>query len=134
MAPKKAFAAAIKGKKKVVVEEEEMVPKIHFSEMKYPEGVIIGQEWDSPIRKRKVSEYNHRTAENKKELDSLLTARKNKHTVDDMPFYDDASEKLLKRIGVYKLYELPYFRKYEPLYQWLMIRVNDDFFYFAGCK
>ncbi|KAH9320537.1 hypothetical protein KI387_015176, partial [Taxus chinensis] len=36
------------------------------------------------------------------------------------------------RIGVYQLYELPYFGKYEPLYQWLNSRVHEDFFYFAG--
>ncbi|KAH9331381.1 hypothetical protein KI387_003489, partial [Taxus chinensis] len=59
-------------------------------------------------RNRKVSEYNHRTVENK-DLDSLLTARMNKHMMVDMSVYDDAGEKLLKRIGVYQLYELPYF-------------------------
>ncbi|KAH9321966.1 hypothetical protein KI387_016605, partial [Taxus chinensis] len=74
------------------------------------------------------------TSENKKELDYLLTTRTNKRTVDDMPVYDDASEKLLKKIGVYQLYELPYFGKYEPLYQWLMSRVHEDFFYFVGCR
>lgn len=134
MTPKKASTTTVKAKKKVVIEEEEMVPEIHFSEMQYPEGVIIGQEWDSPIRKRKVSEYNHRTLENKKELDSLLISRTNKCTMDDMPVYDNAGEKLLKRIGVYQLYELPYFGKYEPLYQWLMSRVHEDFFYFAARK
>ncbi|KAH9329389.1 hypothetical protein KI387_001497, partial [Taxus chinensis] len=73
MTLKKASIAAVTGKKKVLTEEEEMAPEIHFSEMQYPKGVIIGQEWDSPIRKKKVSEYNHNTSENKKELNSFLT-------------------------------------------------------------
>ncbi|KAH9325250.1 hypothetical protein KI387_005428, partial [Taxus chinensis] len=72
--------------------------------------VIISQEWDSPIKNRKVSEYNHRTVENKKELDSLLIVSMNKRTEDDMSVYDDVGEKLLKRIGVYQLYEIPYFK------------------------
>lgn len=29
------------------------------------------------------------------------------------------------------MYELPYFGKYEPLYQWLMSRVHEEFFYFS---
>ncbi|KAH9293414.1 hypothetical protein KI387_041381, partial [Taxus chinensis] len=41
MAPKKASVVAVKGKKKVVIEEEEMAPESHFSEMQYPKGVII---------------------------------------------------------------------------------------------
>ncbi|KAH9315748.1 hypothetical protein KI387_024375, partial [Taxus chinensis] len=100
--------------------------------MQYPEGVIVSQEWDSPIRKRKVSKYNHRTMDNKKELDSLLATRTNTCTVDNIPVYDDVGKKLLKRIGVYQLYEIPYFGKYESLYQWIMSRVHEDFFSFVG--
>ena len=48
-----------------------------------------------------------------------------------MSVYDDTGEKLLKQNGVYQLYELPYFGKYEPLYRWLMRRVHEDFFYFV---
>ncbi|KAH9300028.1 hypothetical protein KI387_011611, partial [Taxus chinensis] len=53
MAPKRAFTIAVEVNNNVVIEEEEMAPEIHFSEMQYPEGVIVSQEWDSPIRKSK---------------------------------------------------------------------------------
>lgn len=76
--------------------------------------------------------YNHCTIKNKKELNALLNTKSNKHTMEDMSVYDDAGEKLLQRIGVYQIYELPYFEKYDSLYQWLMSRVHEDFFYFVG--
>ncbi|KAH9323851.1 hypothetical protein KI387_018490, partial [Taxus chinensis] len=85
MEPKKAVATRVKEKKKVVEEEEEMAPESNFSKMQYPKGVIVGHEWDSHIRKRKVSEYNHHTIENKKEIDPLMNTKANKHMVEDMP-------------------------------------------------
>ncbi|KAH9296913.1 hypothetical protein KI387_028595, partial [Taxus chinensis] len=56
----------------------------------YPEGMIVGQEWDSHIHQCKINDYNHRTSDNKKELDALLSMKMNKHTAEDMPVYDDA--------------------------------------------
>ncbi|KAH9295479.1 hypothetical protein KI387_039067, partial [Taxus chinensis] len=88
MAPKKAPATGVKGKKKVEVEEE-IAPESNFSEMQYPEGVIVGQEWDSHIHQCKINDYNHRTSDNKKELDALLNTKTKKHTTEDMLIYDD---------------------------------------------
>ncbi|KAH9317027.1 hypothetical protein KI387_018796, partial [Taxus chinensis] len=51
----------------------------------YPKGVIFGKEWESHIQKSKVTEYNERTSDNKKELDALLMTRTNERTADDIP-------------------------------------------------
>ncbi|KAH9313563.1 hypothetical protein KI387_022190, partial [Taxus chinensis] len=96
MAPKKAPAIGTKGKKKVE-DEVEMTPKSNFSEMQYLEGVIFYLEWDSHIRRCKISDYNHRIYDNKKELDALLSTKTKKYTVEDMPVYDDTGEKFLKQ-------------------------------------
>ncbi|KAH9308872.1 hypothetical protein KI387_036783, partial [Taxus chinensis] len=95
MAPKKAPAVGAKGKKKVEIEVE-ISPKSNFSKMQYLEGVIIGKELDFHIHNYKVSDYNHYTFDNKKELDVLLSTKTNKRMVKDMSVYDDAGEKLLK--------------------------------------
>ena len=42
MAPKKEAATGAKRKNKVVIEDAEMAPESDFSDMQYPEGVIVG--------------------------------------------------------------------------------------------
>ncbi|KAH9311953.1 hypothetical protein KI387_026988, partial [Taxus chinensis] len=72
------------------MEEEEMTHESNFFEMQYPKEIIVGQEWDSHIRRSKVSEYNHCTTEDKKELDALLNTKMNKCMAKDMLVYDNA--------------------------------------------
>ncbi|KAH9288687.1 hypothetical protein KI387_032804, partial [Taxus chinensis] len=94
MTPKKVPTAGDKGKNKVEVEDE-VAPKINFLDIQYPEGVLVGKEWDFHICKCKISDYNHRTSDNKKDLDVLLSMKTNKRIAEDMLVYDDTGEKLL---------------------------------------
>lgn len=45
---------------------------------------------------------------------------------------DDLVRRKLEKVGVLQLFELPYFRRPKLLFQWLMSRVHDDYFYFIG--
>ncbi|KAH9327491.1 hypothetical protein KI387_007669, partial [Taxus chinensis] len=38
----------------------------------------------------------------------------------------------LEKAGLLQLYEFPYFRNPENLYQWLMLRMYEDHFHFVG--
>ncbi|KAH9296298.1 hypothetical protein KI387_039886, partial [Taxus chinensis] len=77
-----------KGKKK-----EEEIPldtnEEWYSEMQYPDGVLLGQEWESHIRQMPVIDYNHRSSTIVKEMALELVHPTNKQTPDGMPIYSD---------------------------------------------
>ncbi|KAH9294688.1 hypothetical protein KI387_038276, partial [Taxus chinensis] len=64
MAPKKG-----KGK----VKAKQLEPEVEtneewYAEMQYPDGVMMGKEWESHLRNIPVSDYNHHTSTIEKEM------------------------------------------------------------------
>lgn len=86
MAPKKIDGTPKKGKGKG--KQQETITSINeewYVEMQYIDGVLIGNEWESHLRKLTVSDYNHHTNVTQKEMTLDLVCLKNKRTPECMP-------------------------------------------------
>ncbi|KAH9313654.1 hypothetical protein KI387_022281, partial [Taxus chinensis] len=60
-----------------------------YAQMQYPDGVLLGKEWVSHVRKIAMSDYNHRTSTTKKEMVLELVCPIDKRTPEGIPIYSD---------------------------------------------
>ncbi|KAH9291139.1 hypothetical protein KI387_043677, partial [Taxus chinensis] len=85
MAPKKG-----KGKGKAKKQELDMnTNEEWYVEIQYPDGVMMGKEWESHLRNVPVSDYNHRTNMIEKEMTLELVHPTSKKTPEGLPIYND---------------------------------------------